>query len=512
MAMVKTIASRFRLGVFSILLALVWMLVCFATAVALLYTGWENSEIAKTTLRSHLLAQSLLSRPAPSKNHFSGYTLWAKQTLPLILEHQSSYKNVAYVLIWKSDGTVVFLAPQRHKAWSLETSFLGHTLDPTHWPTPAGQGLTVRTIRRAPWRTDQRTYIDTQIPLNWPGTRAILSVGYASASFQTGFFRDLQHIIVLLALGVVLAGLILGVSAIWITRRLEKSRAHYARTLLARTSLLSERGMLASVLAHEVRSPLTALRFNLHFMRSLLDEANHDPTRYAELLHSCEREVRRLDLMLDDFLTRTQIVGDARASSLNAVVTEALDFLRPALTHQDIRIITHLDPADPHVSISSDELRQVLLNLCTNAQEAMLRSGTLVVSTVAEPDDAILLVRDSGTGMPPDVQQRLFDPFFTTKPRGSGLGLTLVRRVVTGAGGGVFFESEPQRGTTFRIVLPRALPAAVAGRRTYDDFKDMTSLRSTLGIPVVQSPQSEKGSQDDGKPSPATRPDITGGR
>ncbi len=463
-------------------------------AAALLYTGWKNGEIAKAALRSHLLAQSLLSRPAPSKNHFSGYTPWAQQTLPLILEHRSSYKNLAYILIWKSDGTVVFLAAQHRGAWSLKTSYIGHTLDPTQWPTPTGQGLTVQTIRATPWRTDRRRYIDTKISLNWPGTHAILSVGYPAANFQADFFSDLHRILLLLAMGAVLTGLILGASAIGIKRRWDKSRAHYARTLLARTSLLSERGMLASVLAHEVRSPLTALRFNLHFMQSLLDSANYDPARHAELLHSCEREVRRLDLMLDDFLTRTQIVGDARTSSLNSVVTEALDFLRPALTNQDIRIITHLDPADPHVSISSDELRQVLLNLCTNAQEAMPRSGSLVISTVAEPENAILLVRDSGTGMAPEVQQRLFDPFFTTKPRGSGLGLALVRRVVTGAGGGVFFESEPQRGTTFRIVLPRAVPTSVPAPRTDNDWGDRKALRATLNAPVVQSRPTEKGS------------------
>ena len=491
--MVKTISSRVRLWISSTLLALLWTLVCFAMAATLLYTGWKNGEIAKTALRSDLLAQSLLSRPAPSKNPFSGYTIWAKQTLPLILEHRSSYKKVAYILIWKSDGTVVFLAARHRGAWSLKTSYLGHTLDPTRWPTPARHGLTVRTIRGAPWRTDRRRYADTEISLNWPGARAILSVGYAAADFQAGFFSKMYPVIQILAVGAALTGLILGVSAIGIKQRLDKSRAHYARTLLARTSLLSERGMLASVLAHEVRSPLTALRFNLHFMQGLLDGASYDPARHAELLHSCEREVRRLDLMLDDFLTRTQIVGDARTSSLNSVVAEALDFLRPALASHDIRVITHLDAADPHVSISSDELRQVLLNLCTNAQEAMPRPGSLVVSTVAEPENAILLVRDSGTGMAPDVQQRLFDPFFTTKPRGSGLGLTLVRRVVTGAGGGVFFESEPQRGTTFRIVLPRALPTPLPARRTEGDVNDMTALRSTLSPPVVQSEPSEKG-------------------
>ena len=474
------------------MLVLIFMLACLGTGMWLLFTGWENGRIAKASLKSKLLAQSLLARPAPARNTFNGYALWARQTLPLILEHRNSYKHVAYVLVWKSDGTVVFLASRNKGIWELHSSFLGHTLDPAQWPSPSGTGLTLRTIDQAPWRTDTRTYLDTHIPLNWPGTQAILSLGYRAAQFNAGYFIDLRRAIILLALADLLAGLTLAVLALFIKQRFDKSRDQYARTLLARTSLLSERGMLASVLAHEVRSPLTALRFNLHFMHTLLDCPDSDPAGHAELLDSCEREVRRLDLMLDDFLTRTQIVGQARESSLNTVVTEALDFLRPALANQDIRVITHLDPADPHVSISSDELRQVLLNLCTNAQEAMPRSGSLVISTVAEPENAVLLVRDSGKGIAPDVQERLFDPFFTTKPRGSGLGLALVRRVVTGAGGGVFFESQLHRGTTFRIVLPRAMATTLDAGNAPADFNEMTALRATLNAPLIQSPPSDK--------------------
>jgi len=474
------------------MLVLIFMLASFGTGMWLLFIGWENGRIAEASLRSQLLAQSLLARPAPTRNQFNGYTLWARQTLPLILEHRNSYKHLAYVLVWKSNGTVVFLASRKKGIWELNSSFLGHTLDPAQWPTPSSTRLTLRTIDQAPWRTDTRTYLDTQIPLDWPGTPTILSLGYRAAQFNAGYFSDLRHAIILLALGDLLAGLTLAVLAIFIKRRFDKSRDQYTRTLLARTSLLSERGMLASVLAHEVRSPLTALRFNLHFMHTLLDCPDSNPAGHAELLASCEREVRRLDLMLDDFLTRTQIVGQARESSLNTVVTEALDFLKPALANQNIRVITHLDPADPHVSISSDELRQVLLNLCTNAQEAMPRSGSLVLSTVAEPENAVLLVRDSGKGIAPDVQERLFDPFFTTKPRGSGLGLALVRRVVTGAGGGVFFESQLQRGTTFRIVLPRAMATTADTGNVPADFNEMTALRATLNAPLIQSPLSDK--------------------
>ncbi|MCL2641216.1 MAG: ATP-binding protein, partial [Phycisphaerales bacterium] len=116
-------------------------------------------------------------------------------------------------------------------------------------------------------------------------------------------------------------------------------------------------------------------------------------------------------------------------------------------------------PAKPSVHVHPDELRQVILNLATNAHEAMPRGGTLAVSTVAEDvssESVTILLRDSGVGIPPELHERIFEPFFSTKHNGSGLGLALVRRVVSGAGGTVFCESVVGEGTTFRIVLPRA--------------------------------------------------------
>ncbi|MGC8624447.1 MAG: sensor histidine kinase [Phycisphaerae bacterium] len=457
--MAKFRALQIRHWILNTLVALGCMLLYLGGGYWLLHTAWADGQMNAAYLRARLMAESLVARPAPFHNQFTGYTFWDQQTLPLLLEHEQAYRRVAYIMIWKSDGTVVFLAPRQKGRFVLNAVFTDHTLDPTQWPSPADVTMATRTIRRLPWRPDHHTYINTTIPIPWPGAPAYLSIGYSESSFYGGFFPALRRPLLILLLTGIIAAVLLATMVFFIKRRFDKSRTHYARTILARTSLLSERGMLASVLAHEVRSPLTALRFNLHFIRDISESPNPDPDRYAALVDACEREVRRLDLMLDDFLTRTEIVGAGRDTSLNTVVTEALDFLRPALTSQDIRVITHLDSADPHVAISADELRQVLLNLCTNAQEAMSRAGTLVISTMAEPENAVLLVRDNGKGIAPEVQERMFDPFFTTKPRGSGLGLALVRRVVTGAGGGVYFESEVQRGTTFRIVLPRTFPA-----------------------------------------------------
>jgi signal transduction histidine kinase len=491
--MTKFRALRFRHWIFNTLVVLGCILLYLGGGYWLLHTAWADGQMRSAYLRSRLMAESLLARPAPYRNQFTGYTFWNQQTLPLILEHQQAYRHVAYIMIWKSDGTVVLLAERKKRGFVLNSSFMDHTLDPTQWPSPVGGAMTTHVIRNLPWQKFSHRYIDTTIPLPWTSVSAYLSIGYPWADFYGGFLHAQRWpLLVLLGTGF-LTAIALGILAIFIKHRFDKSRAQYTRTILARASLLSERGMLASVLAHEVRSPLTALRFNLHFMRNITDPLHDDPARHAELLHACEREVRRLDLMLDDFLTRTEIVGEGRDTSLNTVVAEALDFLRPTLNSRDIRVITHLASADPHVAISADELRQVLLNLCTNAQEAMTRSGTLVISTLVEPENAVLLVRDNGKGIPPEVQERMFDPFFTTKPRGSGLGLALVRRVVTGAGGGVYFESEVQRGTTFRIVLPLAMPAATQMSGSTAAPDTTAGLNNTDNASPGTPTESEKG-------------------
>jgi signal transduction histidine kinase len=104
-------------------------------------------------------------------------------------------------------------------------------------------------------------------------------------------------------------------------------------------------------------------------------------------------------------------------------------------------------------------IQQALLNLAINARDAMPNGGAIEVSLVVDGDDAVLSVRDSGTGIQPDVRDQLFTPFFTTKGvRGSGLGLNVVKTVVEEHGGQVTVESEPDRGATFVLRIPLARP------------------------------------------------------
>ncbi|MEQ1834299.1 MAG: ATP-binding protein, partial [Candidatus Eisenbacteria bacterium] len=171
---------------------------------------------------------------------------------------------------------------------------------------------------------------------------------------------------------------------------------------------------------------------------------------------------------------------------LARVVRESIDLLRSSLP-ATLEMKLTLAADTPQVLSDEIELHQVIMNLATNASHAMPHGGTLSIETGAyTPDDvwrakharlggmalARVVVRDQGTGMPPEVAERVFEPFFTTKPagQGTGLGLSVVHGIVVEHGGVIELDTRPGQGTTFTITLPAvgdvmpAEPAAPAGR------------------------------------------------
>ena len=378
-------------------------------------------------------------------------------TLQTAIERDKRHDaHALFVMLWTQSGMIVS---------DSRRDMPGQPLDPNRWPVLDAR-QPYRVSRLSPTSADRTTEYLTAVTV--PLRIGAMVPGYVSVAYPQSYideqFWNTQRRSVILAVvfTCVGAGLIL-LAFHFASERLDRYRREIQQSALARTSLLTERGMLASVLAHEVRSPLTALRFNLYSLRSLLARSSTDADRQVELTDRCEREIRRLDGMLNDFLQRTQVIGHIENVPINAVVREAVEFLRPALERRNVRPNLHLDPANPHVNVHPDELRQVILNLAANAQDAMPKGGTLALSTISEAHSVALLIRDSGVGIPAELHERIFEPFFSTKPNGSGLGLALVRRVVSGAGGTIFCESAVGAGTTFRIVLPLSDAAARPG-------------------------------------------------
>ncbi len=218
---------------------------------------------------------------------------------------------------------------------------------------------------------------------------------------------------------------------------------------------LASLGRLAAGVAHEVRNPLSSLKGFAQFLRSRFVPGSKEE-RYADIMIE---EVERLDRVVQELLDFARPVESDRVpSDPNVIVEEALELLSEDAAFENITIERSLDPDLPDVLVDAPQIRQALLNVFLNAIEAMSDGGTLAVSTTASGDGAgaAITVKDTGPGLTPEESAKLFEPFYTTKESGTGLGLTIVCRVLEQNGGSIDVVSEKGVGTTVTIELPLA--------------------------------------------------------
>jgi signal transduction histidine kinase len=141
-------------------------------------------------------------------------------------------------------------------------------------------------------------------------------------------------------------------------------------------------------------------------------------------------------------------------SDLNRVVADLLEFVRYELEEANISIIEELDESLPPVMLDEKYMKQAILNIIKNGISAMPNGGSLRVTTERRGDEAILHIADTGIGMSSEVMNKIFEPYFTTKDFGSGLGLTLVYKVVKEHMGEIAVATQEEKGSTFSITLP----------------------------------------------------------
>jgi signal transduction histidine kinase len=143
-----------------------------------------------------------------------------------------------------------------------------------------------------------------------------------------------------------------------------------------------------------------------------------------------------------------------KQASLNAVVLETVELLRPELDNRGQAVEVELLPQLPDAPLDPAQMKQVLVNLMKNAMQAMTRGGMLKVSTGSAGEEIWMSISDTGGGIPHEQLNRIFEPFYTTKKKGSGLGLMIVQRIVRAHGGRIELDSRVGQGTTFKIWLP----------------------------------------------------------
>jgi two-component system NtrC family sensor kinase len=245
-------------------------------------------------------------------------------------------------------------------------------------------------------------------------------------------------------------------------RRAEEALRRQQEALYQSEKLAAMSGLLASV-AHELNNPLTAITVQADLLQeeSTDDELSGLAADISQAAVRCVRLVRHfLTLARQDLPEQTSV-------RLNEVVEDAMQVLAYTLQLDNIDVEQSLSADLPPLWADPHQLHQVIINLLTNAQQALHdtpppRRITLATCFEASPDRVIFEVADNGPGIPPELQERILEPFFTTKPPGvgTGLGLSLCQGIIDSHGGRLSVESQPGQGAVFRVELPVIEPLA----------------------------------------------------
>lgn len=226
------------------------------------------------------------------------------------------------------------------------------------------------------------------------------------------------------------------------------------RQQIVHTGKLAGVGQLAAGIAHQLRNPLGIIRNALYLLDAVLGEGTQDARIYMKKIDSA---VRRSQNIIDNLL------GFSRPSRHETEQIDIVGLLQQilllegkAIEKQDIQIVPDYRPI-PSVEANLDSLKDIFLNLVSNAVQAMPRGGTLALSTdLADEHHIKISIRDTGEGISSDTKERIFYPFFSTKDpsKGTGLGLFVVQVVLERIGGTISVDSTPGQGTVFSVILP----------------------------------------------------------
>jgi signal transduction histidine kinase len=215
---------------------------------------------------------------------------------------------------------------------------------------------------------------------------------------------------------------------------------------------LSAIGRLTSGVAHEVKNPINAIVVHLEVLRQKMKEIDPDTRRHLDVIGS---EIQRLDRVVQTLVDFTRPVElRLHDMDLRKLADDVVMLASPAAEKHKVLIERQASQEFLPVRIDVDLVKQALLNIVLNGVQAMPQGGTLLMALKREGENALIMVRDQGTGIPENIRDKVFNLYFTTKSGGSGIGLAMAYRVVQLHHGSLEFTSITDHGTTFYLRFP----------------------------------------------------------
>jgi two-component system NtrC family sensor kinase len=252
------------------------------------------------------------------------------------------------------------------------------------------------------------------------------------------------------------------------------------------TEKMASIGKMAAVLAHEINNPLSGILTYAKLLHKWIDrDAVGHHQEICDSLDLIASESRRCGDLVKNLLTFSRTTPmNLQPANLNQVINRSLRLVQHQLDLAGIHVQPQLDPKLPQVQCDAAQIEQVVLALVMNALDAMPQGGNLWLTTsfTREPNQACIMVRDDGSGIPAEILPRIFEPFLTTKEtgRGVGLGLAISHSILERHRGTIEVQSEQGRGTTFTVTLPweSELNADAGAEKSASPAKEIAALAS----------------------------------
>jgi len=252
--------------------------------------------------------------------------------------------------------------------------------------------------------------------------------------------------------GFVVASILVGL-VVW--RLLQRKGTTSRKTEKEHLRQLEEISKLTGGLAHEIKNPLSTIKVNLKLVSEDLGGKDEKFSRALRKIAVIQKETDRVEHILEGFLRYAGKTELQKASAdINELVGDMVDFYSPQAHNNLITVRLGLCTEPIVCKVDEAMLKQVILNLFLNAQQAMPSGGELIIRTNKQKKDAIIEISDTGTGIEADKLDKIFDAYYSSRLSGSGLGLPTAKKIIEAHNGSITVRSEPGKGTSFKIRLP----------------------------------------------------------